>query len=237
VVFGWSRLGRCIRGTAFLTLNKAIDLGVNFIDTADVYGDGRSEKLIGKFLKTRKEKIYVATKAGRRLNPHLAQGYTKKNLNNFVDRSLQNLGVESLDLLQLHCPPPEVYFNPEVFEILDGMVQNKKIKFFGVSVEKIEEALTAMEHSDVSTIQIIFNMFRQKPAELFLEKARKKNVGVIIRVPLASGLLSGKMTKILLLLKMTTGILIEKDKPLMSAKHLRVSPLKQVWKQSKNLKK
>jgi len=180
---------------AFLTLNKAIDLGVNFIDTADVYGDGRSEKLIGKFLKTRKEKIYVATKAGRRLNPHLAQGYTKENLNNFVDRSLQNLGVESLDLLQLHCPPPEVYFNPEVFEILDDMVQNKKIKFFGVSVEKIEEALTTMEYSGVSTIQIIFNMFRQKPAELFLENAKEKNVGVIIRVPLASGLLSGKMTK------------------------------------------
>lgn len=180
---------------AMIVLNKAIDSGVNFIDTADVYGDGRSEKLIGKFLKTRKEKIYIATKAGRRLNPHVAEGYTKENLNNFVDRSLQNLGVETLDLLQLHCPPPEVYFNPEVFEILEDMVQKKRIRFFGVSVEKIEEALTAMEYSGISTIQIIFNIFRQRPAELFLEQAKNKNIGVIIRVPLASGLLSGKMTK------------------------------------------
>lgn len=180
---------------AITVLNKAADLGVNFIDTADVYGDGRSEKLIGKFLKKRKERIYVATKAGRRLNPHIAEGYTKENLNKFVDRSLENLGVETLDLLQLHCPPPAVYFNPEVFETLEEMVQKNKIRYFGVSVEKIEEALSAMEYSGVSTIQIIFNMFRQRPAELFLEKAKKKNVGVIVRVPLASGLLSGKMTK------------------------------------------
>lgn len=180
---------------AITVLNKAADLGVNFIDTADVYGDGRSEKLIGKFLKKRKERIYVATKAGRRLNPHTAEGYTKENLNKFVDRSLENLGVETLDLLQLHCPPPAVYFNPEVFETLEEMVQKNKIRYFGVSVEKIEEALSAMEYSGVSTIQIIFNMFRQRPAELFLEKAKKKNVGVIVRVPLASGLLSGKMTK------------------------------------------
>jgi aryl-alcohol dehydrogenase-like predicted oxidoreductase len=180
---------------AITVLNKAADLGVNFIDTADVYGDGRSEKLIGKFLKERKERIYVATKAGRRLNPHIAEGYTKENLNKFVDRSLENLGVETLDLLQLHCPPPAVYFNPEVFETLEEMVQKNKIRYFGVSVEKIEEALSAMEYSGVSTIQIIFNMFRQRPAELFLEKAKKKNVGVIVRVPLASGLLSGKMTK------------------------------------------
>lgn len=180
---------------AITVLNKAADLGVNFIDTADVYGDGRSEKLIGKFLKKRKERIYVATKAGRRLNPHIAEGYTKENLNKFVDRSLENLGVETLDLLQLHCPPPAVYSNPEVFETLEEMVQKNKIRYFGVSVEKIEEALSAMEYSGVSTIQIIFNMFRQRPAELFLEKAKKKNVGVIVRVPLASGLLSGKMTK------------------------------------------
>jgi aryl-alcohol dehydrogenase-like predicted oxidoreductase len=180
---------------AFATLNKAVDLGVNFIDTADVYGDGRSEKLIGKFLKTRKEKMIVATKAGRRLSPHVAEDYTKENLNKFVDRSLENLGVETLDLLQLHCPPPEVYFNPEVFEILEDMVSRKKIRFFGVSVEKVDEALRAMEYSGVSTIQIIFNMFRQKPTELFLQTAKEKNVGIIVRVPLASGLLSGKMTK------------------------------------------
>jgi aryl-alcohol dehydrogenase-like predicted oxidoreductase len=180
---------------AFAVLNKAVDLGVNFIDTADVYGDGRSEKLIGKFLKTRKEKIIVATKLGRRLNPHVAEGYTKENLNKFVDRSLANLGVKILDLLQLHCPPPAVYYNPEVFETLDEMVKNKKIKFYGVSVEKVEEALKAIEYPGVSTIQIIFNMFRQRPAELFFQQAKKKNIGVIVRVPLASGLLSGKMTK------------------------------------------
>jgi len=180
---------------AMAVLNKAADLGVNFIDTADVYGDGRSEKLIGKFLKTRKEKLRVATKAGRRLNPHVAEGYTKKNLNKFVDRSLQNLGVETLDLLQLHCPPPAVYYTQEVFEILEEMVQKKKIRFYGVSVEKVEEALKAIEYPGVSTIQIIFNMFRQRPAELFFQEAKSRNIGVIVRVPLASGLLSGKMTK------------------------------------------
>lgn len=180
---------------AFATLNKAVDLGVNFIDTADVYGDGRSEKLIGRFLKTRREKIIVATKAGRKLSPHVAEGYTKANLNKFVDQSLENLGVETLDLLQLHCPPTAVYYNPEVFETLEDIVSKKKIRFFGVSVEKIEEALTAMEYSGVSTIQIIFNMFRQKPQELLLQKAKEKNVGIITRVPLASGLLSGKMSK------------------------------------------
>jgi len=180
---------------AFAVLNKAVDLGVNFIDTADVYGDGRSEKLIGKFLKTRKDKIIVATKLGRRLSPHIAKGYTKENLNKFVDRSLDNLGVKTLDLLQLHCPPPAAYYDPEVFEALDEMVKNKKIKFYGVSVEKVEEALKAIEYPGVSTIQIIFNMFRQRPAELFFQQAKKKNIGVIVRVPLASGLLSGKMTK------------------------------------------
>ena len=180
---------------AMITLNKAIDLGVNFIDTADVYGDGRSEKLIGKLLKQRKERIYVATKAGRRLDPHVAEGYTKANLNKFVDRSLKNLGIKTLDLLQLHCPPTAVYYNQEVFDTLEEMVQKKKIRYYGVSVEKVEEGLKAIEYSGVSTIQIIFNMFRQRPAELFFEQARKKNVGIIARVPLASGLLSGKMTR------------------------------------------
>jgi aryl-alcohol dehydrogenase-like predicted oxidoreductase len=180
---------------AMLTLNKAIDLGVNFIDTADVYGDGRSEKLIGKLLKQRKERIYVATKAGRRLNPHVAEKYTKTNLNKFVDRSLKNLGVKTLDLLQLHCPPTAVYYNQEVFNALEEMVQKKKIRYYGVSVEKVEEGLKAMEYPGVSTVQIIFNMFRQRPADLFFAQAKKKNVGIIIRVPLASGLLSGKMTK------------------------------------------
>lgn len=180
---------------AMITLNKAIDLGVNFIDTADVYGDGRSEKLIGKLLKQRKERIYVATKAGRRLNPHVAEGYTKINLNKFVDRSLKNLGVKTLDLLQLHCPPTAVYYNQEVFDVLEEMVQKKKIKYYGISVEKVEEGLKAMEYPGVSTIQIIFNMFRQRPAELFFAQAKNKNIGIIVRVPLASGLLSGKMTR------------------------------------------
>lgn len=180
---------------ALATLNKASDLGVNFIDTADVYGDGRSEKIIGRFLKKRKERIYVATKAGRRLNPHIAEGYTKENLNKFVDRSLKNLGVKTLDLLQLHCPPTSVYYNQEVFDTLEEMVQKNKIRFYGVSVEKVEEGLKAMEYPGVSTIQIIFNMFRQRPAGLFFEQAKKKKIGIIVRVPLASGLLSGKMTK------------------------------------------
>jgi len=192
---GGADWGDVSKEQAFAVLNKAVDMGVNFIDTADVYGDGRSEKLIGEFLKTRKEKIIVATKMGRRLNPHVAEGYTKENLNKFVDRSLQNLGVKTLDLLQLHCPPSSIYYNPEVFEALDEMVKNKKIRHYGVSVEKVEEALKAIEFPGVSTIQIIFNMFRQRPAELFFREAKSKNIGVIVRVPLASGLLSGKMTK------------------------------------------
>lgn len=180
---------------AMEVLHKAVDSGVNFVDTADVYGDGRSEKLIGKLLQERKERIYVATKVGRRLNPHVAEGYTKENLNAFVERSLNNIGVEMLDLLQLHCPPTAVYYNQDVFETLEELVQKKKIRTYGVSVEKIEEALKAIEYPGVSTVQIIFNMFRQRPAELFLQEAKNKNIGVIVRVPLASGLLSGKMTK------------------------------------------
>lgn len=180
---------------AMAALNKTVDLEVNFIDTADVYGDGRSEKLIGRLLKERKERIYVATKAGRRLSPHVAEGYTKENLNKFVDRSLKNLGVKTLDLLQLHCPPTSIYYNQEVFDALEEMVQKNKIRFYGVSVEKVEEGLKAIEYKGVSTVQIVFNMFRQRAAELFFQEAKRKNIGIIVRVPLASGLLSGKMTK------------------------------------------
>ena len=179
---------------AMEALNVAVDEGVNFIDTADVYGDGRSEKLIGKLLKQRKERIYVATKAGRRLSPHEAEGYNKVNLNKFVDRSRKNLGMDCLDLLQLHCPPTTVFYDQRVFEVLDEMVSKGKIRKFGVSVEKVEEGLKAIEYDGVSTVQIIFNMFRQRPAELFFEQVKKKNIGVIVRVPLASGLLTGKMT-------------------------------------------
>lgn len=186
--------GKVTDKDAMKALNQAVDSGVNFFDTADVYGDGRSEKLIAKLKKSRDEKIYVATKAGRRLNPHVAEGYTKKALNEFVDRSLTNLEMDTLDLLQLHCPPTSVYYNPSVFEALDEMKKAGKIRHYGVSVEKVEEALKAIEYPEVSTIQIIFNMFRQRPAELFFRQAIKKDIGVIVRVPLASGLLTGKMT-------------------------------------------
>lgn len=180
---------------AMATLHAAVDAGVNFIDTADVYGDGRSEKRIARLLRERNERLFVATKAGRRLNPHVSEGYTEKNLNEFADRSLKNLGVQTIDLLQLHCPPTRVYYMPEVFDALDRMVKHKKIRFYGVSVEKVEEGLKALEYPGVSTVQIIFNMFRQRPAGLFFEQAKKNNVGIIVRVPLASGLLTGKMTQ------------------------------------------
>jgi aryl-alcohol dehydrogenase-like predicted oxidoreductase len=174
-------------------LNRAIDLGVNFFDTADVYGDGRSECLLAKLRKQRKEKIHIATKAGRRLNPHTAEGYNRKNLTAFVERSLKNLDTESLDLLQLHCPPTQVFYMPEVFGILDDMVKAGKIRYYGVSVEKVEEALKAIEFPNVQTAQIVFNMFRQRPSELFFEQAKKRKIGILARVPLASGMLTGKL--------------------------------------------
>ncbi|MBU1317456.1 MAG: aldo/keto reductase [Alphaproteobacteria bacterium] len=177
-------------------LEAALDAGVTFIDTADVYGDGRSEKIIQSVLAARGGKRpMVATKAGRRLSPHTADGYTKANLEAFVDRSLANLGVETLDLVQLHCPPTEVFYRPEVFGALDDLRQAGKIQSYGVSVEKVEEALKAIEYPDVVSIQIIYNLFRQRPADLFFKEARRKNVAVIVRVPLASGLLSGKINR------------------------------------------
>ncbi len=176
-------------------LNRAIDLGVNFIDTADVYGDGRSERLIGQVLKERRETVYVATKMGRRANPHVAESYNRENMTAYVERSLKNLGVEALDLVQLHCPPTEVYYMPEVFGVLDDLVKAGKVKHYGVSVEKVEEALKAIEYPHVETVQIIFNIFRQRPAGLFFEQAKAKQVGILARVPLSSGLLTGKMTR------------------------------------------
>jgi len=175
-------------------LHRAIDLGVNFIDTADVYGDGRSERLVTQVRKERSETIYVATKAGRRLDPHTADGYNAANLTRFVERSLRNLDTDCIDLLQLHCPPTEVYYRPEVFGALDDLVQAGKIRYYGVSVEKVEEALKAIEYPNVQTVQIIFNMFRHRPAELFFPEAQRRKVGLLARVPLASGLLTGKMT-------------------------------------------
>jgi aryl-alcohol dehydrogenase-like predicted oxidoreductase len=174
-------------------LHRAVELGVNFFDTADVYGDGRSERLLGQLRRDHREIIYIATKAGRRLDPHVAAGYNRENLTRFVERSLKNLGMEALDLLQLHCPPPAVYYIPEVFGILDDLVQAGKIRNYGVSVEKVEEALKAIEYPNVHTVQIIFNMFRHRPAELLFEQAQRRGVGILARVPLASGLLTGKL--------------------------------------------
>ncbi|MCJ9673375.1 MULTISPECIES: aldo/keto reductase [unclassified Neorhizobium] len=177
-------------------LEAALDAGVTFVDTADVYGDGRSEKIIAGVLKSRGgNRPMVATKAGRRLSPHVANGYTKANLEGFIDRSLKNLEIDSLDLVQLHCPPTEVLYRPEVFGALDDLRRAGKIRNYGVSVEKVEEALKAIEYPDVTSIQIIYNIFRQRPADLFFREAKQKNVAVIVRVPLASGLLSGKITR------------------------------------------
>jgi aryl-alcohol dehydrogenase-like predicted oxidoreductase len=186
--------GKVDDSVSLAALNRAIDLGVNFIDTADVYGDGRSERLIGRLLRERKEEIFVATKAGQRLSPHTADGYNLKNLESFVDRSLANLGVRSLDLLQLHCPPTAVFYRPEVFKALDQLKESGKIRFYGVSVEKVSEALKATEYPDVQSVQIIFNMLRLKPATDFFPTASQRKVGILARVPLASGLLTGKIT-------------------------------------------
>jgi aryl-alcohol dehydrogenase-like predicted oxidoreductase len=181
---------------AIAALNEALDRGTTFIDTADVYGDGRAEKLIAKVLKSRGPRgLVVATKAGRRLDPHVAAGYNRNNLTAFVERSLRFLEVDALDLVQLHCPPPEVYYRPETFEALDGLVEQGKIRYYGVSVEKVEEGIKALEFPRLASVQIIFNIFRQRPADLFLELAKQHNVAVIVRVPLASGMLSGKFTR------------------------------------------
>ena len=177
-------------------LHAALDSGINFVDTADVYGDGRSEKIIADVLADRGgQKPFVATKAGRRLNPHTADGYNLENLEAFVDRSLKNLRMERLDLVQLHCPPTEAFYRPEVFEALDALKAKGKIANYGVSVEKVEEALKAIEFPGVASVQIIYNIFRQRPASLFFPEARRRNIAVIVRVPLASGLLSGKITR------------------------------------------
>ena len=177
------------------SLHRAIDLGVNFIDTADVYGDGHSERLVGRLRRERREEIVVATKAGRRLDPHVAEGFTRRNLTAFVERSLENLGADAIDLLQLHCPPPDVYDMPEVFGILDDLVSAGKLRYYGVSVERVEEALRASRYPNVQSIQIIFNMFRLKPAEALFPVVREKRIGILARVPLASGLLSGKLRR------------------------------------------
>ncbi len=176
-------------------VRAALDAGVDFLDTADVYGDGRSERLISEVLAQRDEKPVVATKAGRRLDPHEAARYDEANLRQFVDRSRENLGVESLDLLQLHCPPTDAYYQPETFEALATLHDEGRIDHYGVSVERVEEALKAIEYPGVETVQIIFNPFRQRPRERFFQAARTRDVGIIVRVPLASGLLTGALSR------------------------------------------
>jgi len=176
------------------TLEAALDAGMTFIDTADVYGDGRSERIIRDVLSSRAEKPFVATKAGRRLNPHVTEGYTATNIEAFIDRSLSNLGVECLDLVQLHCPPTPVFYTPALFDGLEALKAKGKIAEWGVSVEKVEEALKAIEYPGCASVQIIYNIFRQRPQTLFFREAKARGVAVIARVPLASGMLTGKMS-------------------------------------------
>ncbi|CAM2930919.1 aldo/keto reductase [Halobacterium salinarum] len=185
--------GEVDEATGKEAVRAALDEGVTFLDTADVYGDGRSERLIREVLEERDEDPVVATKAGRRLDPHEAAGYDREHLESFVDRSRENLGVDSLDLLQLHCPPTDVYYQPETFDALADLRAAGKLDHYGVSVERVEEAMKAMEYPGVETVQIIFNPFRQRPAEEFLDAAYRNDVGVIVRVPLASGLLTGNI--------------------------------------------
>ena len=176
-------------------LRRAVELGVNFFDTADVYGDGRSERLLARLRREVREPIHVATKAGRRDQPHVTASYSRERLTGFVERSLRNLEVEAIDLLQLHCPPNDVYYMPEVFDSLDQLCSAGKLRFYGVSVERVEEALKAIEYPNVQSVQIIFNMFRQRPADLFFARARERKVGILARLPLSSGMLAGKMDR------------------------------------------
>jgi aryl-alcohol dehydrogenase-like predicted oxidoreductase len=183
-------------GESLAAMHRALDLGINFIDTADVYGDGHSERLIAQLRKERRDTpFYVVTKAGRRLPKQTPDGYNRANLTAWIERSLTNLETDALDLVQLHCPPTQVYYMPEVFGILDDLVTAGKIKYYGVSVEKVEEAIKALEFPNVQSVQIIFNMFRLRPAERFFPLAQEKQVGILARVPLASGMLTGKITK------------------------------------------
>ena len=185
--------GRVDDSESMAALHRAVDLGVNFFDTADVYGDGHSENLLRQLRKERSESFFIATKTGRRLNPHLPEGYNRENLTTFIESSLKNLGTDTLDLVQLHCPPTDVYYMPDVFDIMDDLVRDGKIRYYGVSVERVEEALKAIEYPNVQSVQIIFNMFRLRPSELFFKEAKKRQVGILVRVPLASGMLTGKL--------------------------------------------
>jgi aryl-alcohol dehydrogenase-like predicted oxidoreductase len=176
-------------------LHRAVDCGINFFDTADVYGDGHSERLLARLKRERSgEDIIIATKSGRRLPAQTVEGYSRANLTSFIERSLQNLETDRLDLLQLHCPPQDAYYHPELFGLMDDLVAEGKLRFYGVSVERVEEALKAIEYSNVQSVQVIYNIFRQRPADLLFDRAKQRRVGLIVRVPLSSGMLTGKMT-------------------------------------------
>lgn len=192
---GGGSFGTVNEDESLAALHRALDRGVNFFDTADVYGDGASERLIARLRRERKDPFYVTTKAGRRLPKQTVEGYNRKNLTAWVDRSLKNLATDAIDLLQLHCPPTDLYYHPEAFGILDDFVKAGKIRFYGVSVERVEEALKAIDFPGVQSVQIIYNIFRQRPADLFLPEARRRKVGVLARIPLSSGMLTGKMTR------------------------------------------
>jgi aryl-alcohol dehydrogenase-like predicted oxidoreductase len=180
---------------AMRCLHRALDLGVNFFDTADVYGDGHSERLLARLRRERSEPFWVATKVGRRLNPHVPAGFTRGNLTAFVERCLKNLEVSALDLVQIHCPPTDVYYMPEVFGVFDDLVKAGKVRHYGASVERVEEGLKAIEYPELKTLQVIFNVLRQRPAELLFPRAAERKVGILARLPLSSGMLTGKMTR------------------------------------------
>jgi aryl-alcohol dehydrogenase-like predicted oxidoreductase len=177
------------------TLHRALDLGVNFFDTADVYGDGHSERLLARLRSERHEPFWVATKVGRRSDPHDAKSYTRENLTAYVERCLKNLQVSALDLLQLHCPPTDVFYMPEVFGVLDELVQAGKVRFYGASVERVEEGLKALEYPELQTLQVVFNVFRQRPIERLFPRATERKVGILARLPLSSGMLTGKLSR------------------------------------------
>ena len=179
---------------AMRCLHRALDLGVNFFDTADVYGDGHSERLLARLRRERRDPFWVATKIGRRSSPHVAASYNRENLTQYVERCLENLEMPALDLVQIHCPPTDVYYMPEVFGVLDDLVKAGKVRFYGASVERVEEGLKALEYPELQTLQVIFNILRQRPAELLFPRAAERKVGILARLPLSSGMLTGKLT-------------------------------------------
>ena len=182
-------------GEANKVLKKSLDQGINFFDTSDVYGDGRSEKFISKILKSTSEKIFVATKTGQRIKPYIPEGYNFKTIEKFINRSLKNLDVEQIDLLQLHCPPKELCSKRELYEMMDEFKKIGKIAHYGVSVFNLSEAMSAVKFPNVKSIQLVFNIFRQKPSEIFFKEAKKREVAIIARGSLASGLLTGIISK------------------------------------------